>query len=161
MTKEDKELLLRDLCSRLPHGVKGLHRGEVHELFTIDSREANNACLQVDGYDAWFSIETFKPYLRLMSSMTEEELRDFANIKFEDDAIWEIVEFPKMNCYKGFINVKCKNKNNGGTWIFQVNTRTPLETYYGIDWLNKHHFDYRGLIQMNLALEAPEGMYKI
>ena len=29
------------------------------------------------------------------------------------------------------------------------------------DWLNAHHFDYRGLIEMGLALEAPEGMYKI
>ena len=29
-----------------------------------------------------------------------------------------------------------------------------------IDWLNEHHFDYRGLIEKGLALEAPEGMYK-
>ena len=29
-----------------------------------------------------------------------------------------------------------------------------------IDWLNAHHFDYRGLIEKGLALEAPEGMYK-
>ena len=28
------------------------------------------------------------------------------------------------------------------------------------DWLNAHHFDYRGLIEKGLALEAPEGMYK-
>lgn len=28
-----------------------------------------------------------------------------------------------------------------------------------IDWLNKHHFDYRGLIQKGLALEAPKDMY--
>lgn len=30
-----------------------------------------------------------------------------------------------------------------------------------IDWLNKKMFDYRGLIPMDLALEAPEGMYNI
>ena len=30
----------------------------------------------------------------------------------------------------------------------------------GFDWLNAHHFDYRGLIEKGLALEAPEGMYK-
>jgi hypothetical protein len=93
--------------------------------------------------------------------MAEEELRDFAKVKFENDALWEIVEFPKKNGYKEFINVKCKNKNNGDTWTFQVNTRTPLETYYGIDWLNEKMFDYRGLIPMGLALEAPEGLYKI
>lgn len=33
--------------------------------------------------------------------------------------------------------------------------------YYDLcDWLNEHHFDYRGLIEKGLALEAPEGMYK-
>ena len=30
-----------------------------------------------------------------------------------------------------------------------------------IDWLNSHHFDYRGLIEKGLALQAPEGMYKL
>lgn len=73
MKTEDKELLTKDLCARLPYMVKGLHRGQVRELFTIDSREANNACLQVDGYAAWFPIETFKPYLRSVSSMTGKE----------------------------------------------------------------------------------------
>lgn len=32
--------------------------------------------------------------------------------------------------------------------------------YVLFDWLNKHHFDYRGLIEKGLALVAPEGMYK-
>lgn len=73
MTQEEKQLLIKDLCGRLPYGVKGLHREQVHELFTIDGREVNNGCIQVDGYDAWFSVDTFKPYLRPMSSMTEEE----------------------------------------------------------------------------------------
>ena len=34
-------------------------------------------------------------------------------------------------------------------------------TYKYQDWLNAHHFDYRGLIPMGLALEAIEGMYKV
>ena len=29
-----------------------------------------------------------------------------------------------------------------------------------VDWLNAHHFDYRGLIDKGLAFEAPEEMYK-
>ena len=37
------------------------------------------------------------------------------------------------------------------------------ELYYdcaeSFDWLNAHHFDYRGLIEKGLAIEAPEGMY--
>lgn len=35
-----------------------------------------------------------------------------------------------------------------------------FETYKSIDWLNAHHFDYRGLIEKGLAIKAPEGMYK-
>lgn len=128
MTQEEKQLLLKDLCSRLPYGVKGLHRGQVHELFTIDGREANNACIQVDGYDAWFSVDTFKPYLRPISSMTEEETMEFAKttIKTPD-------------------------------WYPMWATDWTTDAY---DWLNKNHFDYRGLIPMKLALEAPEGMYE-
>ena len=39
--------------------------------------------------------------------------------------------------------------------------RIRLELCEGyIDWLNAHHFDFRGLIEKGLALEAPEGMYK-
>ena len=135
MTQEEKKLLLKDLCGRLPYFenwvqyegkdyiVTGYGHGRV-SLLSSPFSSASGPCPLV---------EEVKPYLRPMSSMSEEELRDFAKIKFEDDAIWEIVEFPKMKYYKGFINVKCKNKNNGDTWTFQVNTRTPLETYYGID----------------------------
>lgn len=150
MIMEEKQLLLKDLCGRLPYGVM-VENVLNHEVFDL-SKYLH--CLPA-------ALENFKPYLHPMSSMTEDELRDFAKIKFENNAIWEIVEFPNMECYKGFINVRCMNKNKGDTWIFQVNTRTPLETYYGIDWLNAHHFDYRGLIEKGLALEAPEGMYKI
>ena len=77
MTNEEKELLRRDLCARLPYGVKGLHRGQVHELFAVDGRGVNSACIQVDDYDAWFSVDTFKPYLRPMSSMTDEEEKEY------------------------------------------------------------------------------------
>lgn len=124
MTQEDKNLLLKDLCARLSYGVKGLHRGQVHKLFTIDGREENNACIQVDSYDAWFAVDTFKPYLRPMSSMTEEETLEF---------------------------VKTVIKTPDGY---------PIWTTDSYDWLNERHFDYRGLIEKGLALEAPEGMYK-
>lgn len=85
MTKEEKQLLLKDLCARLPYGVKGLHRGQVHKLFTIDGRGVNNACIQVDGYDAWFSVDTFKPYLRPLSNMTEEEREEYNSFSLNED----------------------------------------------------------------------------
>ena len=135
MTNEEKQLLLKDLCARLPYGVKGLHRGQVHELFTIDSREVNNTCIQVDGYDAWFSVDTFKPYLRPMKSMTEKEEEEYWNV----------------------INLKSPEMPVGE--IPSIETISQCSTIV-LDWLLSKGFDIRGLLPMGLALEAKEGMYK-
>ena len=120
MTKEEKQLLLKDLCARLPYEVKGLHRGEIQRLLVMDSFGS----YQVNGYDAWFNLSSvnFKPYLRSMSSMTEEEEN----------------EYREINCYEG---------------LFPHNEDA-------LDYVLSHHFDYRGLIEKGLALEAPGGTYK-
>ena len=135
MTNEQKQLLLKVLCAMSPYGVKGLHRGQVHSITIMDASELYPS-LQVDGYDAWFPIETFKPYLRPMSSMTEEEKEYIRNR-------W---------CYEDWGTV-CEFLNH-----YQIDA---CDSYDFVDWLNKYHFDYRGLIPMGLALEAKEGMYKI
>ena len=70
-------------------------------------------------------IAVVKPYLRPMSSMTEEE-------KIEWDA--EYAYNSRTYSYEGYVGKMT-------------------------DWLNKHHFDYRGLIEKGLALEAPKDMY--
>ena len=127
MTKEEKTLLLQDLCGRLPYKIKGLHRGQVHTVTNIEPNSIN-PIIKVDGYDAWFPIEMFKPYLRPMSSMTEDERKEY-----------ELLANHCIVTSIGFIHLEA----------------APL-----IDWLNKNYFDYRDLIPMSLALEAPEGMYK-
>ena len=171
MTNEEKQLLFKDLCGRLPYGVKfPYHKEEdsnhrecdcVATLYSIDE-DSVEFDYSDNGWEREWSctLSEVKPYLRPLSSMTEEELKDYAKTRFQDDKIWEIVE---MRVVKNeFVNVKCRNKNNNeSTWIFQIHKRDPLETWEGIDWLNFHHFDYRGLITKGLALEAPEGMYKI
>ena len=69
MTQEEKQLLLKDLCARLPYGINVHHRGSIEEISEISPEgEFKNR-----RYDAWFGIETCKPYLRPMSSMTEKE----------------------------------------------------------------------------------------
>ena len=138
MTQEEKQLLLKDLCARLPYGVKGLHRKQVHSITIIDASGLYPS-IKVNGYDTWFPIETFKSYLRPMSNMTEEELKEYerANDIDTSDSVDTLKE-----------NMKAKARVRISKW------------YHGVDWLNKHHFDYRGLIEKRLALEAPEGMYK-
>ena len=118
MTQKDKELLLKDLCARLPYGVKMLGPWKKDEPCKLSEINLTSS-QQIRVFEDWFSIEDCKPYLRQMSSMTEEE-GIFYNIKYP-----------------------------------------YIKNYEQLDWLNAHHFDYRGLIEKGLALEAPEGMYNI
>lgn len=128
MKQEDKQLLLQDLCSRLPYEVI---------LLSLNRK----VTYQTDGNTAAELLveEGWKPYLRSMSSMTEEERQEIGNLIREN----------RPNPY-GIINNKGVD-----SLLFSVSvTSTVL-----IDWLNAHHFDFRGLIEKGLALESPEGMY--
>ena len=141
MTQEDKQLLLKDLSARLPYSVWGLHRGEDLPLYVID----NSGAYMVLGYNAWFDLDDvkFKPYLRPMSSMTEEEKKEYhKQVDMDLDRTAEAL----------------RKRFETGTF-HPENRFTPQ--YCHIDWLNAHHFDYRGLIDKGLALEAPDNMYKL
>ena len=132
MTQEEKQLLLKDLCARLPYGVK-CHI-EDNEMGDIDKELA-----PIEVYALMLGTTVnIKPYLRSMSSMTEEYK--------EYDKALELDCNISANVLK--TNLKAKKRVLIATW------------YHGADWLNAHHFDYRGLIPMGLAIEAPEGMYK-
>jgi hypothetical protein len=92
----------------------------------------------------WCEI-SWKPYLRPMSSMTEEELKEL-NEKYENIAYFFIQKPPY---YHG---LQAQHSDIGSIEISEFS-----EIY---DWLNARHFDYRGLIEKGLALEAPAEMYK-
>ena len=113
MTNEEKQPLLIDLCARLPFGVNVLV-SSAHATDPIRKKLDANLLFGLQK-----SVLTIKPYLRPMSSMTEEE-------KKEEFEMWAW---------------KCSN------WEM-------------VDFYNRHHLDYRGLIPMGLALEAPKDMYK-
>lgn len=116
MTQEEKKLLLADLCARLPYGA--------FVQFEVDGHKAIKP-LTVDFFSStWYHTEFIKPYLRPLSSMTEEEKKEWVQLRVAVDKY--------------------------------------IDGYHVVvDFYNKHHFDYRGLIEDGLALEAPEGMYKI
>lgn len=140
MTQEEKQLLLQDLCARLPYGV-------VIET-TWKEKGADENCDGTIGKLRGSQIEFFeegeysdiKPYLRPMSSMTEEEREEY----------WKFVEHRKILYDNG--------SYDGARNILRLDIPNRLSDF--TDWLNAHHFDYRGLIHKGLALEAPEGMYK-
>lgn len=139
MTQEQKELLLKDLCARLPYKVHCEYILDEDEeeiipdaiLINIESNvDSIGGFCQFRGLaeDIFINIENVKPYLRPMSSMTEEEES-------------EICQFMKeYNLLPG--------PNKAALFCSKIT-----------DWLVAHHFDYRGLIPMDLAIEASKGMY--
>ena len=121
MTQEEKNLLLKDLCSRLSYHIRvkvWLKDGTTEEGFFDFEHNYGDVMMDFFFYD---KLKDLKPYLRPMSSMTEKERKEY-------DSLCE------------FYGI--------------------YECEHVIDFLNEHHFDYRGLIKMGLAIEAPENMYK-
>ena len=129
MTQEEKQLLLKDLCGRLPYGCM------VECSFSEDAKM--DVVLFPEHITELIAEDLIvKPYLRPMSSMTEEERKEWADGIFKIE--WDIF--------------KEKTKGN--------DVANASGHAFGIDYLIERHFDYRGLIDKGLAIEAPEGMYK-
>lgn len=136
MKPEDKQLLLQDLCARLPYGVKA--KANDITVVTINGIVKRQSLTGYFDYDVItdnsnFYLKEIKPYLRPMSSMTEEEQKEF--VKFHCVNICPIVITE------------------------QLTISNEVEMF---DWLNKKMFDCRGLIPKDLALSTEEfNPYKI
>jgi hypothetical protein len=132
MTQEQKDLLLKDLCGRLPYGVKCAYFNtkdeiKVGELLTVWCKEKrvfiDKLSIDYDGGDCVGVI----PYLFPLSSMTDEQKQEYIKVCELDTEI-----------------------------LFKTHVDgTPFPAMYNSqDWLDSHHFDYRGLIPMGLANDA-------
>ena len=149
MTQNEKDILLKDLCGRLPYGVKIVIQDTFK--YSIVSREYH--VLDVSNFSDIFCFNykkfdkrmkkamrehpndiVIKPYLFPLSSMTEEQYYEMMSCSSED-------------CLDHMEMVKSLRECTDFThW--------PLYEYRVIDWFNKNHFDYRGLIPMGLAIDA-------
>ena len=152
MTQEDKELSLKDLCARLPYGVIGqceidasydtpfdtksqTHKfnavvyGLTEDLLVVSPMIENQDELEFANEEIADGVDIldFKPYLFPLSSMTEIQCYELASIRSEFQDCWKYVKTP-----------------------------IPLSicNFEQIDWFNKNHFDYRGLIEKRLAIDA-------
>lgn len=120
MTKEEKDLLLKDLCARLSYGVKiSVQSWDEEEQEYVDKVDVlysinRDEYIKSTNEDYDFSIEDIKPYLFPLSSMNEEQKKE---------------------------------------WLYTLSSDYNI-TYDTIDWLNKNHFDYQGLIEKGLAIDC-------
>jgi hypothetical protein len=137
MTQEEKDLVLIDLCGRLPYDIK--IKDEYGDYINVNLHNANIEHLidrVVSGID--------KMVLRPISSMTKEEEDELCKLCTLSDcnvnSDWEAYGVEIIYSHPRY-----------GTYF--------ATDYSAIEWLNKNMFDYRGLIPKGLAKAAPEGMY--
>lgn len=142
MTKEDIMLLMVDLSGRLPYNVKCKVKYVVNNESTdgkdiemertdvIKRINLDNLSVYTENLGTESDIEDIRPYLRPLSSMTEKE----------EDEFKEILE----------LSLKALEEPEGHTIC------SAASSAFEIDFYNRHHFDYRGLIEKGLALAVKE-----
>ena len=142
MTQENKILLAKAIGESLYSGIictDSVHGDSIIKDFEWDAATCEGLAYCFD-FDEYVRINDVKLYLRPMSSMTEKEKKEIKALGAEFSSI-------------GSIRFRIKEDENDG---FE----------YGYKWIDirdflvTHHFDYRDLIPMGLALPARKGMYK-
>ena len=143
MTQEEKELLLKDLCARLDTNL-------VCSIYRTDDEGVGYRDEILHGYckgDIWYefyfredcsigidNVSKIKPYLFPLSSMTEEQKEELKQEHIKDEELY----------------VECLTKVAKG----DRSMKGKVIIHYAMDWCNKNHFDYRGLIEKGLAIDA-------
>ena len=146
MTEEQKQLLIKDLCGRLPYGVNILHvkDGIIGVLSTIniyvDGREQKLKCSTSFFGEDNVPIEEFKPYLYPLSSLTSSEAEEIERI-MGCNIPWRISE--------GLIEWTVGGSVESETFELRIDQIERLT-----EFLNAHHCDCRGLIDKGLAIDA-------
>jgi hypothetical protein len=134
MTQKDKELLLKDLCARLPYGVKVQCEDY---LFTFDKDHMGIGMLYLESpkiiLSGCYYGEDIKPYLFPLSSMTEEQ-KSYVNGR------WGVNE-----------NFDFEIDPNWGKYFVDLGDAVGF-----INWCYENHFDINGLIQRGLAEDATD-----
>lgn len=146
MTQNEKDLLIKDLCARLPYGVKCIEKTPLEDfqdknLWEIERIRADTFMFAMSNcyvcYGQYEDIDNIKPYLFPLSSMSEDQKYEFY-LRF-------IVNDCDFDCFRKFYL-------DNGKWHKLLTSLDDIEAI--IDWFHKNHIDYRGLIPMGLANDA-------
>lgn len=123
MEKDLKDILLKDLCARLPYKVEALFFDvEKNYISIIEGIDIYKFIKDSSGMES--EISDVKPYLFPLSSMTEEQRKEYNSLR--------------------------------SIGVDECGDITYFDTFESVDWCNKNHLDYRGLIEKGLAIDATE-----
>lgn len=139
MLNEERDLLIKEVCARIPYDVKCKFEDKVYDILGFAHGRVL-LCLPFMSNTITTPIENIELYLLPLSSMTEEqfeELKVFADLTYEGNTL-ELVEW----------NVNCKTLE---FWLEEIPSYCVIKVF---DWLNKNHFDYRGFIDREIVKDA-------
>ena len=135
MTQDERNLLMKDLSTRLPYGVKlGFYAEATKQTYTctllgLEPQDEKPVIAKTDCGNFCVLADHVKPYLFPMASMTEEQREKYESL-----------------CETSYTrHYEC------GPIVYNTKFHDTVES---IDYLIENHFDYRGLIPMDLALDA-------
>lgn len=137
MNYEEKQLVITDLCGRAPYGVRvKIRSADIRTVRAVDI---------VEGIVHFVEPDTISPFgLHIEDPLSFRQkvkpyLRPMSNMTEEESKEFALLQ----------------------TDFYVDGFLYPIAAINMVNWLNEHHFDYRGLIPMGLALEAPEDMYQV
>lgn len=98
MTTEEKELLIKDICAKLPYGLKVHTEASDMYIETIEGISLDKGLLSVSHKNIFSSIiiEHCKPYLKPMSSMTNREKAEYTSLRSKGGYDWDEYEADKL-----------------------------------------------------------------
>lgn len=135
MTQEEKDLLINDLCARLPYGVKIV----IQDTFKYSTVSREYHTLDISNFSDIFCFN----YKKFDKSM-KKAMRERPN-----DIVIKPYLFPLSSMTK-----EQKEEYDFDLFLCQCFDMSESDAVKLIDWLNKNHFDYRGLIPKGLAIDA-------
>lgn len=166
MKQEDKELLLKDLCARLPYGVYMHHKNYPDAKFKfIAVFDDGRIGVSENGIPLTpTSINECIPYLRSISKLTPEEkneIEEISNCRIKKIVLERSNRSPyKVISEKHYLDNNFTEFDTFGDSDYVFSHVDQDRMVQVIDWFNEHHVDYRGFILKGWALEAPKDMYK-
>ena len=154
LSPEDRKLLAKDLYQRLGtktlvQDMKYIKTNRPIPIWLVDTIMEE---VRLFADEPWIPIDTVRPYLRSMSSMTEEEAMEVAKISGLKNILSVSVN---QDCISVEIDDGVSSSETYTIWFNEIVISIEL-----LDWLVDNKFDFRGLIPKGLALEAKEGMYE-